>query len=228
MPQVYQVPAKGASVFLLSDERITLVDAGMRGSGRQILGAVKEIGRSPEDIAQVVVTHYHYDHIGGLAELLQETPARAAVHLAEAPYVSGDKHLPFPIRHRLVAAILGPLATASGFRPRPVPVDIILNDGDELPVLGGMRVVHCPGHTPGHIALHFPQRGLLIVGDALQAPGGRLTRPSAAVTQDMRAAERSIARLAELDCEVLCFSHFRPLRQGAAARLQELAASLQG
>jgi glyoxylase-like metal-dependent hydrolase (beta-lactamase superfamily II) len=228
MPQVYQIAAKGASVFLLSDETITLVDAGMRGSGRQILGAVKEIGRSPEDIAQVIVSHYHYDHIGGLAELRQVTPARTAAHRAEAPYISGGMRLPFPIRHRTLAAVLEPLATAFGFRPRPVPVDIILDDGDELPVLGGMRVVHCPGHTPGHLALHFRARGLLIVGDALQAPGGRLTRPAAAATRDMAAAERSIARLAELDFEVMCFSHFRPLREGAAERLRELAAGLQG
>jgi glyoxylase-like metal-dependent hydrolase (beta-lactamase superfamily II) len=228
MPQVFRVAAKGASVFLLSDERITLIDAGMRGSGRRILRAVKEIGRSPEDIAQVIVTHYHYDHIGGLAELRRETSARTAAHRAEAPFISGDMRLPFPIRRRVLAAVLEPLATAFGFKPRPVPVDIILDDGDELPALGGMRVVHCPGHTPGHIVLHFPRRGLLIVGDALQAPGGRLTPPAAAVTEDMAAARRSIARMAELDVEVICFSHFRPLREGAAEQLRELAARLQG
>jgi len=228
VPQVYQVPARGASVFLLNDERITLIDAGMRGSGQRILAAVREIGRSPGDVAQIIATHYHYDHIGGLAELRQETGARTAAHRVEAPYVSGDERLPFPIRQPLLAAVLEPLATAFGFRPRAVPVDITLDDGAELPVLGGMRVVHCPGHTPGHIALHLPQRGLLIVGDALQAPGGRLTGPAAAVTQDMAAAERSIARMAELDFEVLCFSHFRPLRPKAAERLRELAAGLEG
>src|SRR3972149_4844564 len=96
VPQVYQVPARGASVFLLVDERITPIDAGMCGSGRRVLAAVREIGRSPEDVAQIIVTHYHYDHIGGLAELRRATGARTAAHRVEAPSVSGGKRLAFP------------------------------------------------------------------------------------------------------------------------------------
>jgi glyoxylase-like metal-dependent hydrolase (beta-lactamase superfamily II) len=227
VPQVFQAPVKRSSVFILNDEKLTLIDAGMPGSGRRILRAVRRVGRAPDDIDLVIATHYHYDHIGGLAELRRRTPARIAVHRAEAPHVSGRERLPFPIRNRLLSAVLEPLATAFGFRPRPVSVDVTLDDGDELPVLGGMRVVHCPGHTPGHIALHLPERGVLIVGDALQAPGGHLTRPAAPVTHDMAAAERSIARLAELDFEVLCFSHFRPIRRRARERLRELAAGFR-
>jgi glyoxylase-like metal-dependent hydrolase (beta-lactamase superfamily II) len=106
---------------------------------------------------------------------------------------------------------------------RRCPVDTLLQDGDELPVLGGLRIVHTPGHTAGHIALHLPQLGVLIAGDALQRPRAGLTPPARLVTADWEESLRSLRRLAALDFDVLAFSHFPPLRRHAAAELRRLA-----
>ena len=57
--------------------------------------------------------------------------------------------------------------------PGAARVDVILDDGNELPALGGMRIVHAPGHTAGSISLYFPNRGMLLVGDAM-FPGDTL------------------------------------------------------
>jgi glyoxylase-like metal-dependent hydrolase (beta-lactamase superfamily II) len=111
--------------------------------------------------------------------------------------------------------------------PGPARVDLMLDDGDELPVFGGMRVVHAPGHTPGSISLHFPSRGVLVVGDAMQHKLGRLMLPSKLFSQDLSEAAASIRKIATLDFGTLCFSHFRTIMNGADRRVREFARTLE-
>jgi glyoxylase-like metal-dependent hydrolase (beta-lactamase superfamily II) len=89
-----------------------------------------------------------------------------------------------------------------------------------------MRIVHAPGHTAGSISIHFPNRGVLLVGDAMQYKFGRLMLPSRLFTQDMDEAGESIQKLAGLDFETLCFSHFRPILTGADKKVREFARTL--
>ncbi|MEO6398583.1 MAG: MBL fold metallo-hydrolase [Tepidiformaceae bacterium] len=225
LPGLFQVPTRGSRAYLLVDGRdITLIDTGSTGSGSRILEAVQEIGRSPDDIKTIVITHCHLDHVGGLPELQEWIPARTGVHLAEAPHVESESPLPNPFMHPLLARICEPYLLRND--PGAARVDVYLNDGDELPVLGGMRVVHAPGHTAGSISLHFPNRGVLLVGDAMQFKFGRLMLPSRLFTQDMEEATDSVRKLASLDFETLCFSHFRPIVTGADARVREFARTL--
>ena len=223
-PRILQVPVTGSSVFLLLDRRVTIIDAGLPGSAPRVLGVLRRLGRSPDDVEQILVTHYHPDHLGGVAGLLQHLPARVGVHAAEAPAVQGDAPLPAPLRSPWLAARLAP--TMRWYRP--VPVDTLLHDGDQLPVLGGLRIVHTPGHTPGHIALHLPESGTVIAGDALQRRGGGLTTPARVVTADWSAAVRSIQTLAALDFQTLALSHFLPLRGSASDEVRRLARHLAG
>jgi glyoxylase-like metal-dependent hydrolase (beta-lactamase superfamily II) len=225
LPGLYQVRTRGSRAYLAVDGKdITLIDTGGPGSGRVVLQAVKELGRSPDDIRDVLITHSHIDHVGGLPEVQKEIPARTAVHFAEAHHIDSDEPLPNPFMHPLLARL------TSGYLLRNDPgrarVDLHLNDGDELPVFGGLRIVHAPGHTAGSISLYFPERGLLIVGDAMQYKFGRLMLPSRLFTQDLAIASESVQKLARLDFETLCFSHFRPILEGADQRVRELARSL--
>jgi glyoxylase-like metal-dependent hydrolase (beta-lactamase superfamily II) len=89
-----------------------------------------------------------------------------------------------------------------------------------------MRVVHVPGHTPGSVALHFPELGAIIVGDAMQYRFGRLMLPHRLFTQDMPQAIASIRKLAALDFDTLCFSHFRPIVRDADLRVREFVREL--
>lgn len=225
VPGLFQVRTRGSRAYLAVDgANITLIDTGSLGSGTRILRAVEEIGRSPEDIKHIVITHYHLDHVGGLSELQEWVPARTGVHFAEAPHVASDLPLPNPFTHPLLARICEPYLLRND--PGAARVDVHLDDGDELPALGGMRVVHAPGHTAGSISLYFPQRGLLLVGDAMQYKFGRLMLPSRLFTQDMAEATESVRKLAALDFETLCFSHFRPILDGADAKVREFARTL--
>ncbi|MCK6563475.1 MAG: MBL fold metallo-hydrolase [Dehalococcoidia bacterium] len=224
LPGLYQVRTRGSRAYLIVDDEITLIDTGNPGSGIRVLKALQEIGRSPEDIKHIVITHYHIDHVGGLPELQKHVNARTGVHLAEAPHVESDEPLPNPFIHPLLARICEPYLLRQD--PGSARVDVHLNDGDELPALGGMRIVHAPGHTAGSISIHFPNRGLLLVGDAMQFKFGRLMLPSRLFTQDMAAAAASVRKLATLDFDTLCFSHFRPILTGADAQVRQFAATL--
>ena len=224
LPGLYQVRTRGSSVYLVLDDEITLIDTGNVGSGPRILGALKELGRRPDEIRHIVITHFHLDHTGGLAELQEHISARTCVHLAEALHVESAEPLPNPFTHPLLARICEPYLLRND--PGAARVDVLLNDGDELPVLGGMRIVHAPGHTAGSISIHFPNRSVLIVGDAMQYKFGRLMLPSRLFTQDMDEAAASIRKLAQLDFETLCFSHFRPILSGADRMVREFALSL--
>jgi glyoxylase-like metal-dependent hydrolase (beta-lactamase superfamily II) len=107
-----------------------------------------------------------------------------------------------------------------------VSPDELVDDGDDLDVLGGAMVLHIPGHTPGAIALHLPTEGVLLCGDAINHRGGRLGPPPAGFTVDGQQAAASIRRLAELRFEVLCPGHGEPIIGGAADQVRTMAANL--
>jgi glyoxylase-like metal-dependent hydrolase (beta-lactamase superfamily II) len=224
VPGLYQVRTRGSRAYLALDDDITLIDTGSAGSGQRILEAVEELGRSPEDIKNIVITHSHMDHVGGLPEIQRLVPGRTCVHLAEAPHVESHEPLPNPFIHPVLARICEPYLLRND--PGAARVDVLLDDGDQLPALGGLRVVHAPGHTPGSITLHFPELGVLIVGDAMQYKFGRLMLPSRLFSQDMTEATESVHKISRLDFETLCFSHFRPILRGADERVREFARSL--
>lgn len=226
LPGLYQVRTKGSRAYLVVEDDITLIDTGSPGSGARILAALKELGRSPEEIGHILITHFHIDHVGGLPELQRYVPARTGVHLAEAPHVESAEPLPNPFTHPLLARICEPYLLRND--PGAARVDVALDDGDELPALGGMRIVHAPGHTAGSISIHFPNRGVLLVGDAMQYKFGRLMLPSRMFTQDMAQAGESVQKLAQLDFETLCFSHFRPILTGADVKVRDFARTLGG
>lgn len=224
VPGLYRVRTRGAFAYLAVDEDITLVDTGAPGSGPEILGAVRSLGRSPEDITNVLLTHYHIDHVGGLPEIQAHVPARTGIHLAEAPFIENRLPLPNPFTHPFLARALSPYLEFAD--PGPARIDECLRDGDELPALGGLRVVHSPGHTPGSIALHFPERGVLVVGDAVQYRFGRMMLPNRLFTQDMDEAIGSIRKLARLDFQTMCFGHYRPIVDDGGSTLRSFARSL--
>jgi glyoxylase-like metal-dependent hydrolase (beta-lactamase superfamily II) len=120
-----------------------------------------------------------------------------------------------PTRARLLA-----WSTPTPPSDRLHPID----GGAVLPALGGLRVIHTPGHTPGSICLYAEGPRALFVGDALQVTRGRVDFANSVASTDISTARRSVRRLAELDVDTIVFSHYEPWRRDATAALAELAA----
>jgi len=202
----------GANIFLLIDNGLTLVDTGLRGRSVHIVKEVKRLGYKPSDIGRIILTHHHSDHIGSLAELKNATGAKVMAHPADAPYIDGTLPQPGPARPKWLARMLSPFS--SMWATVPAEVDRLLNDGDELPLLGGTRILHTPGYTPGSICLLIPQEKLVIVGDLL-AHRFRLSLPSRLFTVDMEQEAKSIRKLAGLHFGVMAFGHGKPILRDA-------------
>ena len=221
-PRVYQLQAFGCQVFALLDDEVTLIDTGAPGSGRFILRQLRELGREPRDVARIILTHYHIDHRGAADELRRATGARVLIHASEAPYLRGLLPYPNPVQSRPLAALAAPLLAA--VKGRPLEVEE-LNDGDVLDILGGLRVLHSPGHTRGSITLSLPREGLLVAGDTMGFRRSRLETPDPLVSENVELAKLSLERLAALDVDIICFGHFNPLRHRARQALETLVAT---
>lgn len=217
----------GRAYLYLEADRLTLIDTGLAGSTDKILAEVERIGRRPEDLRQVLITHHHGDHIGSLAQLQERTQAQTLVHRLDAPIVRGEVPPPGPTATG-VWRLLTPLLGLGMRTPPPARVDRELEDGAEVDVDGGARVLHVPGHTAGSIALYVPGRKLLFSGDAaVNAPGlGPPSGPFGLFNENRADAAHSFRKLAQLDFDVACFGHGKPLDKDAALAFRRAAEKL--
>jgi glyoxylase-like metal-dependent hydrolase (beta-lactamase superfamily II) len=213
VPGLHAVTLRGAQGYLACEREITLIDAGLPGSRRRLERYLAGIGRSIGELRRIVITHAHPDHIGGAQELASGTRAEVLMHPAdiEGLRVGLREAWTEKDRHRLLAWFTrGPHA--------PTPV----HDGDVIPALGGLRVVHTPGHTSGHICLYAERHRILFTGDMLQLLRGRVTFASRFFSADLPQARASVARLAELDVRMIAFAHYPPWTDDPNAALARL------
>jgi hydroxyacylglutathione hydrolase len=156
--------ARYVNVWLVVGDKTCLVDAGPCGGEQTILDALAALGKSPEEIALIINTHEHPDHIGGNSYFKTKVNPEFACHVAAVPWI---EDLDRQYRERPIHGFY----TLTG---QPVEIQRQLREGDEID-LGGdttLQVIFTPGHSPGSISLFCPQERTLLVGDALQPLGG--------------------------------------------------------
>jgi glyoxylase-like metal-dependent hydrolase (beta-lactamase superfamily II) len=209
---VVEVPLTRVKAHLVLEPRLALIDCGYAGSANRIGRAIAAQGREPSDLRLVVVTHGHPDHAGSARELAA-LGAAILIHPADAQRLSTT--------WRDVARRPSRGGVFAAMTPEPPAVQLI-EDGDVLPMLGGLRVVHTPGHTPGSVCLYGARDRVVFVGDNLQRRFGRLSFASTLYSDDPALARRSMTRLAALDIETIVFGHYAALDGGAGEALGRL------
>jgi hydroxyacylglutathione hydrolase len=144
-----------------------VVDPG--GDVDRILAAIDQAGVSVE---RILLTHGHLDHAGGATELAATLRDRAGDPTA-APIEGPDD------RDRFLLETLESQASAYGFAARNVTPDLWLHEGDSVNLgTHHFDVLHCPGHTPGHIVFINHAARFALLGDVLfQGSVGRTDFP---------------------------------------------------
>jgi hydroxyacylglutathione hydrolase len=160
---------------------------------------VETLERHDLTLQAIALTHAHLDHVGGVAALKKLQPA-AKINLHK-----GDEFM-YRALPEQPAWIGIPRAqwAALGFAfEEPPPVDEYWTDGQKYPV-GELEfeVLHCPGHTPGHVVLYEPTERKVFVGDVLFAGSiGRTDLPGGSTEQLLSSIKNKLLTLGD-DVEV--------------------------
>ncbi len=189
VPDVYGLGSPWVNWYLVREgDSLTAVDAGLPGFAADLEKDFAALGLSLADVKAVVLTHSDADHTGVTLQL-REAGARVLIHaddeqtLAHPGPKKGDaspRHLLPHLFNRNLWRLLMHIGKQGGAKPPKVEGAETFTEGDVLDVPGHPRVVHMPGHTPGHSALLFEQHGALFVGDGLCTTNGLTGRQRAA------------------------------------------------
>ncbi|MFD7320467.1 MBL fold metallo-hydrolase [Streptomyces sp. NPDC059875] len=208
----------GQAYLWRDDEELTLIDAGWVGSAPEIETAIRGAGLDPAALRRIVLTHCHRDHVGSAQELADRFGAEIVAHRLDAPVVRGEAPVPEPVlleweiplyEHGLTV----PVAPATR-------VDREVEGGEVLDFGDGAVVVHTPGHTPGSLAVHLPEHGVLFTGDTVATVNGVTF---GVFHVDRGLAIESMRHLAKLRPSVLCCGHGDPVTVDTARQLSEAA-----
>ena len=216
--------AQGRSVnwTLLTDgDGFTLVDSGYPGDREAVLSSIEQIGRSLDQLAAVLVTHAHVDHIGSLPKLLEGRTVPVLTSETESRHARREfleQATPLQVaaaawRPRVLAWSLQVVA-AGGTTKAGVPQAQAFTEGP-LDVPGRPVPLVTPGHTSGHTCYHLPHAGVLITGDALVTGHPTVARTGPQVLagmfhHDISENRRSLEQLRSLGGDVLLPGHGGP------------------
>lgn len=185
-------PTNSINVYLIED---VLIDAATRWDASILLRQLEHI-----PLSQVALTHCHPDHQGAVKQICRTRSIPLACPEADVASMEGRA----PMVPRTTAIKLEQFAIAGP----AYPVQRILHDGDEI---AGFRVIHMPGHTPGHVIYFRESDRVAIAGDVLRngdffgKPG--LGEMPGVFTVDREENRRSIRKLAQLRPALVCFGH---------------------
>jgi glyoxylase-like metal-dependent hydrolase (beta-lactamase superfamily II) len=203
---------------------LTLVDTLFDDDAHDVVAYLQQVGRRPEELTHIVLTHAHRSHLGGVAALKRLSGATVYSHEWEADIIAGERKAQPGRLWPILPLSLWPfrIGLALG-KPKHVPcsVDEALNEGDAL---GPLQVVHIPGHSPGHLAFHWPERRVLIAGDAIATwPSFGAGWPGFNLNEEQH--RDSVRRLASFDAKVVGVGHGDPIVENASDRVHSLVES---
>lgn len=200
--------------LIFDDQNAILVDVGMPGQLQDIEAALAKAGIRLNQLTGVILTHQDIDHIGSIQEVLAAVgkPIPVYAHKADKPYIEGDKE-PIKMTKERVAQMVANLpedvkkqVEAVFLNPPTAKVTDVIQEGDILPICGGITVIFTPGHTPGHVSLFHNPSQTLITGDATVSENGKILGPNPQATPDMAEALESQNKFLDFDIrQAICY-----------------------
>ena len=202
----------------------TLIDTALPFSAGRIKSWAEKTFKRPPNA--IVLTHGHFDHAGAAKELSEQWDVPVYAHALEFPYLTGLKEYPAPDWK----AGGGVMPLMSPTLPRG-PIDLgsrlkeLPGEGSELSLaeMPGWKLIHTPGHTPGHVSFFRESDRTLLVGDAFCTTKAEsffaanlfqpaeLHGPPSYFTSDWGATKVSVRKLAGLEPVTVAPGHGKPL-----------------
>jgi glyoxylase-like metal-dependent hydrolase (beta-lactamase superfamily II) len=169
-------PLKTINVYFIDDSPRTLVDAGIKTevSLETLKKGLKAIGYDLNSIERILITHGHIDHYGQAKKISLLSGAPVYIHPKEYGRIRSVIHslgflksmmLRNGVPEGLVKEAIQYIESAQSLG-EPLEEAFFLEDGD--PVLFksmNWKTIHCPGHAPGLICFHWPEKKILFTGD---------------------------------------------------------------
>lgn len=171
-------------VYLVTgSERTALIDTGVLPSREDVLSFIRECGKEPQEVDEIVITHAHTDHIGGLKRLKTELGATAAASQLSCRWIEDTEA---QRRER-------PVPNFEVFVEGPAVVERKLQPGDVIDLGGSTLTAYAaPGHELGQLAYFHKEDGVLFTADAIPVPG------EMPIYDDLSAEVATLRRLMEI------------------------------
>ncbi|MBW1800339.1 MAG: MBL fold metallo-hydrolase [Deltaproteobacteria bacterium] len=189
-------PADAAIYLIHFGDEAALVDAGCGGAEERLFANIRDCGVEPGQIRYLLITHCHYDHIGGIPGIRDRTACRVVAHELDARYLEkGDD-----------------VVTAAGWYGAsidPITVDLKWGGGRTELDLAGRKItaLHTPGHSPGSAVYLAESEGLKVLfGQDVHGP------LDASLLSNREDYIRSLRMLAALEADILCEGHYGVIR----------------
>lgn len=227
MRDVYCFTTQIVNVYFIGNPAISsewvLIDAGMPESGSRILKEAEDRFGPDHKLKAIVLTHGHFDHVGGIIDILAKFPVPVYAHPLEFPYLQGKKDYPEPdsaVQGGLVAKM------SAAFPKQAINISEHLKElpaSGNIPELPGWKWLHTPGHSEGHISLFRFEGRIIIAGDAfvtvkqdsfykVLVQKKEVCGPPVYLTTDWQNAWESVIKIANLRPSIAATGHGKPMR----------------
>lgn len=213
---IFYLPVPVNCWLLADGEGLTMIDAAQPWNAQDIISIVNSIGLP---LRKIIITHAHPDHAGAAAMLHDALGATVFAHHLDVPFLTRQSFMHNEKGFWLCRSVLG-IGHKLGILAPPAVGQVEGVDENEL--VGSVRIVHTPGHTPGSVSLWWQEQSALFCGDNVINSFNSLRIGSPWFTLDLETQRESIRKYIELRPTLLLSGHGSVFRGDVASAIKKL------